>query len=313
MMKKLLSFCYLTLVMVMSPFVVKAQNFGSSILTQNFSGVIPNAYATTAGTAAFTGPISNSQRTYQMLIAASQLTDFVNKELTGIQFRLPTAATSAWPTSSISFSSYDIYLSGSVNPADRSLTFVNNIVGTQTQVRSGLLNILENSFPGGSNPNDFGFNIAFNTNYLYTGGNLLIEIRHNGSTGTSRSNDAIGTAIAGYGTDFSACWTGSYTGTSGTQGNFSVIQLNTNSPLNIAESNKNSVKVFPNPTTDSIQIQHDQKLENWYLYNIYGQLIMQGNAASNAFNLDVTALNSGTYLLQLSDGENVSTHKILKK
>ena len=36
---------------------------------------------------------------------------------------------------------------------------------------------------------------------------------------------ASGGAGNGYGTRFSAAWTASYTGTSGTKGNFSVIQL----------------------------------------------------------------------------------------
>lgn len=313
MIKKLLSFCYVSIVFATLPFTINAQNFDQSILTQNFSGVIPNAYATIGGTATFTGPLANTQRTYQMLIAASELTEFVNKELTGLQFRLQSSQTTAWPTSEITFASYDVYLSGCVNPANRSLTFSENVVGTQTQVRSGGLTIPIDSFPGGSSPNGFGVNIAFNTNYLYTGGNLLIEIRHSGSSGTSRSNDAIGTAITGYGTAFSACWTGSYTGTAGVQGNFSVIQLNTNSPLSVLENNKNTVRVFPNPTTEKLHIQHEQNLENWYLYNIYGQLMMQGKVSSNLFTLDVTTLNTGTYLLQLSDGESISTHKILKK
>ncbi|MFN3941585.1 MAG: T9SS type A sorting domain-containing protein [Flavobacterium sp.] len=313
MIKKLLSFCYVTIVLATLPFTINAQNFDQSILTQNFSGVIPNAYATVAGTATFTGPLANTQRTYQMLIAASELTEFVNKELTGLQFRLQSSQATAWPTSEITFTSYDVYLSGCVNPANRSFTFSENVVGTQTQVRTGSYTIPIESFPGGGNPNGFGVNIAFNSNYMYTGGNLLIEIRHNGSTGTSRSNDTIGTAVTGYGTAFSACWTGSYTGTAGVQGNFSVIQLNTNSPLKVLENNKNTVRVFPNPTTDKLQIQLEHNLENWYLYNIYGQLMMQGNISSNLFTLDVSALNAGTYLLQLSDGESISTHKILKK
>ncbi|MBS4039383.1 MAG: T9SS type A sorting domain-containing protein [Flavobacteriales bacterium] len=313
MIKKLLSFCYVTIVVATLPFTINAQNFDQSILTQNFSGVIPNAYASTTGTTSFVGPLTNTARTYQMLIAASELTEFVNKELTGLQFRLQSSQATAWPTSEITFASYDVYLSGCVNPANRSFTFSENVVGNQTQVRTGSYTIPIESFPGGGNPNGFGANIAFNTNYLYTGGNLLIEIRHSGSSGTSRSNDAIGTAITGYGTAFSACWTGSYTGTAGVQGNFSVIQLNTNSPLSVLENNKNTVRVFPNPTTEKLHIQHEQNLENWYLYNIYGQLMMQGKVSSNLFTLDVTTLNTGTYLLQLSDGESISTHKILKK
>ncbi|HMP01982.1 MAG TPA: PEP-CTERM sorting domain-containing protein [Gemmatales bacterium] len=144
--------------------------------------------------------------------------------MTGLEWRLPSSATGPWPAAEVSFTAFDIYLSGSVDPADRSLTFANNIVGPQTQVRSGALVIPVDSFPSGGSPNDFGFFIGFNP-YLYSGSNLLLELRHTGFTGTSRSVDAIGTAIPGYGTLFSAAWTGSYAGLSGSQGNFSVTRF----------------------------------------------------------------------------------------
>lgn len=188
--------------------------------------VAPNSGAAAAGNGTFLGPFANAGRTYQLLINSNQLTNLVGLPLDGLTFRLPTAATAAWPTADVTFTSYDIYLSESVAPADRSLTFVNNIVGTQTQVRSGSLTISANDYPSGGTPNLFGSTIAFNSPWLYSGGHLLVEIRHTGFTGTSRSTDAFTTAAAtGYGTDFSAAWTSSYTGTSGSQGNISIVQL----------------------------------------------------------------------------------------
>ncbi len=187
--------------------------------------VYPPLYATTNGTSAFTGPLASSARTYQLLINENLLTGLVNKNILSITFRNFSTATTPWPEADVTFSNYDIYLSGSVAPSARSLTFAQNIVGQQILVRSGPLVIPANSFPIGGSPNQFGTPVTFTTPYLYTGGHLLIEIRHAGSTGTSRSVDAVGTAITGYGTDFSACWIGSYTGTTGNQGNFSVIAL----------------------------------------------------------------------------------------
>ena len=189
---------------------------------------VPNAFAAAPGTGTFLGPLTNSARTYQLLIHESQLTDHLGLSLTGISFRLPTSATSEWPTSAISFGSYDIRLSESVAPAARSLTFASNVVGAQTLVRSGALMLDAGSFSSGSSPNPFGVGINFDSGYQYTGGNLLIEIRHTGFTGTSRSVDAMiatGGAADGYGSLFSAAWAGSYTGVSGSQGNFAVLQV----------------------------------------------------------------------------------------
>ncbi len=189
---------------------------------------VPNAFGDTAGTGTFLGPLANSARTYQLLIDDSQLTAHLGMTLTGISFRLPASATGNWPTTSITFDNYDIRLSGSVAPEDRSLVFADNVVGTQALVRAGSLTLDPDSFTGGSAPNLFGVGIGFDSGYQYDGGDLLVEIRHTGFSGTSRSVDAMlatGGAAQGYGSLFSAAWTGNYTGVSGTQGNFSVLQV----------------------------------------------------------------------------------------
>jgi hypothetical protein len=193
--------------------------------------VIPPDYTTVGGTSTFLGPLANANRSYQLLIHESYLTQFISKEIVGLSWRLPSSATAAWPTSDLTYSTYDVYLSGSVPPASRSLNFIDNVVGTQRLVRSGPLQILANAYPFGSNPNEFGSEITFTQSYTYSGGHLLIEIRHQGFSGTSRSVDAIGTATAGYGTLFSALWQSSYTPTTGTQGNFSVVKLRFENPI----------------------------------------------------------------------------------
>lgn len=191
----------------------------------NIRQVVPSDYENAPGTGVFTGPIAVGGRTYQMLMHESLLTNLVGLELTGITFRLPGNATGPWPGSDAFFSNYDIYLSGSVDPSNRSLTFADNVVGPQTQVRSGSLLFGAGDFPSGVTPNDFGPTIGFDSGYVYTGGNLLVEIRHNGNTVGSRSVDALTTSTAGYGTLFSAAWQSSYTATTGLQGNFSIIQF----------------------------------------------------------------------------------------
>jgi hypothetical protein len=187
--------------------------------------VVPNDRAAVAGTAGFLGPLSSAQRTYQLLVDESQLTTVLGQPLVGMRWRLLPAATTAFPAADATFASYDVRLSGSVDPSVRSLTFVNNVVGPQTLVRSGPLTIPGGSFPVGSSPQPFGHVIGFDTPYVYTGGDLLIEIRHTGLVGGSASVDAIGTTTPGYGTAVSAAWTGNAAGTSGSQGNAVITEL----------------------------------------------------------------------------------------
>lgn len=190
------------------------------------SVVVPNDRANVAGTSTFLGPLSNAQRTYQLLIDESQLTPVLGMPLVGISFRLGSAATSAYPAADINFTAYDIRLSASVDPSQRSLTFANNVVGPQTLVRSGPLTLPAQAYTvNPAAPHPFGPSINFDTAYVYNGGDLLLEIRHTGFSGTSSSVDAISTATVPYGTGVSAAWTSSYTGTSGSQGNAVVTQF----------------------------------------------------------------------------------------
>ena len=187
--------------------------------------VMPPSYSNSFAGGTFLGPLSNSARTYQVLIHANQLTALVGTQLTGFSFRSTSGASATWPAADITFANYDVYLSESVLPANRSFTFADNVVGTQVQVRSGSLTITQNTYPFG-NPTAFGPEISFNTPYVYTGGNLLVEIRHNGFTGTSKSVDAVLTSNPLYGNEVSACWESSYTATSTTsQGNVAAMQF----------------------------------------------------------------------------------------
>ncbi len=190
--------------------------------------VVPTAFENTAGNGVFIGPLSNGARTYQLLIHADQLSGLVGQSLTGFSWRTPPSATSAWPAADTTYGNYDVYLSGSVDPEDRSLTFSENVVGAQSQVRAGSLSIPAGSYASGGSPNAFGPSIDFGAGWLYTGGNLLVEIRHTGSDGLSRSVDAITASsgpASGYGTQFSAAWTADYAGLTGAQGNFGIIRF----------------------------------------------------------------------------------------
>jgi hypothetical protein len=191
-------------------------SFNTTLVKAQTSKVIPESNV--SGT--FLGPFANAARTYQMLIDDTQLTTLTGKYLTSLSFRLGASATTAWPSSDATFSSYEIYLSNGVDPANRQLNFAANVTGTQTLVKSGSLVIPASSFTVGADPNNFSYLLVFNTPYLYSGGNLIVEIRHLGSDSTSASMHSITTtnSSAGYGTLFSACWQG--TG-SVTNGNFS--------------------------------------------------------------------------------------------
>lgn len=260
---------------------------------------------------AFIGPYGNAARQIQLIIDDTLLTSLVGKDLTSISFRLPASTSTSWPPNSLTMTFFDIYLSDSVEPANRQLNFVANVVGTQTKVRSGSLSIPAGALTVGSDPNNFSFKINFTSAWQYTGGNLLIEIRHSGTGISSRSVQAASTSAAGYGTLYSALWqsTGDVL-----QGNFTQVEITADGALDA-----NSVKVggnlniYPNPVKDMLWIKSEKVFTSFSVYNMAGQMItsekISGNSAINVSNLPI-----GSYMLKLTDEKgNTEVTKFIKK
>lgn len=202
--------------------------------------VVPNSAASTeADGAFFLTSTSTAGRTYQFTIAASQLTGIVGQQLFGMQFRLNNAVTAAWPNVATSFAQWDVFVGPGVAPSAMSNTFASNFSGSPTQVRSGGWSVNANAFSAGSSPNAFGPTLDFTSPYLYTGGDLTIEMRFSGQVGatTQPSFDAVlasGGPGNGWGVDFAARWTGSSTGVTGSNGNFIVTNFIIPAPSSLA-------------------------------------------------------------------------------
>lgn len=155
---------------------------------QALTVVAPSNFASTEGNGSFGAPFSASAATAQFIYPTATLNGLTSgSQITGIAFRLNTGTAS--PTAR-TFSNYQIQLSQSNNaPGSLSSTFDANIASDVVTVRSGSLTFAANSFPSGGTPNAFGPVIDFTTPYTYTGGSLLITLRHSGSGSGSLSID----------------------------------------------------------------------------------------------------------------------------
>ncbi|MFO7526789.1 MAG: T9SS type A sorting domain-containing protein, partial [Ignavibacteriaceae bacterium] len=267
--------------------------------------VVPSDYTNVPGTATFLGPLYTAARTYQLLIHEDLLTSVVDKSIRALSWRIPVSSTDNWPATDITVTDYDLYLSGSVPPANRDLTnFSANVVGPQIQVRSGSLTIPTGSYTFGNSPNEFGPEITFDTDYLYQGGHLLIELRLSG-TGSSRSTDAIGTSTPGYGTLFSACWGSGSTANSGSQGNFTIVRLSTGViPVELTSFSASSIQnnVILNWTTATETNNYGFQIErsNASEFQSVGFVAGYGTTSEpKNYSFTETGLKPGTYSYRL--------------
>jgi hypothetical protein len=207
---------------------------GACVASASADIVVPNANTNVSsggtGLNTFIRDI-NAPRSGQLLIDASQLTGVIGQQITGLTFRMYNGATTAFPPTAATWSDYTINMGQGVALGSQTTTFATNFVGAPTNVRSGPLTINPNTFPVGAvspTPNPFGQTITFNTPYNYTGGNLLIEIRHTGSNITNPANsflDAMPTTATGYGTQFWSATATTYAATAGTAASFTITNL----------------------------------------------------------------------------------------
>lgn len=266
--------------------------------------------STDLATSAFIGPYGNAARQLQLIIDDTLLTSLVGKNLTSISFRLPASTSESWPPTALNMTGFNIFLSDSVEPAARQLDFPANVVGTQTQVRSGGLAIPAGALTVGSNPNDFSFKINFTSSWQYTGGNLLIEIRHSGTGISSRTVQAASTSSAGYGTLYSALWqsTGAVL-----QGNFCQVEITADGQLGASSVKIGSdLNIYPNPVKDMLNLKSNKEFTSYSIYNMAGQLVVSEKISSKSMN--VSRLPIGNYVIKLTDKNgNVESSSFIKK
>ena len=90
-----------------------------------------------------------------------------------------------------------------------------------------------------------------------------------------------------------------------------VVKLN-GEDMNLNETDSYSISIYPNPTTDKINIQTQQKIERLELYDLSGKKIL--TKKDDLYKLDLATITSGTYILKLITDEEIAlSKKIIKK
>ena len=101
--------------------------------------------------------------------------------------------------------------------------------------------------------------------------------------------------------------TGLICGSGGTMIKFSNVLLATENVV------KNSISIYPNPTSNTIQISTIHKIDQIEIVDFSGKKIFseKGNDLKNT--IDLTTYSKGIYILNVNSGGVISTHRIIKK
>ncbi len=95
--------------------------------------------------------------------------------------------------------------------------------------------------------------------------------------------------------------------------NTTIVAIEGENAVSVAESNEDKVAIFPNPATDvlnlsGINIGKDNRFE---VFTPQGKLILSQNLTSSQIN--ISSLNTGLYLIKVSTPEMTLTNKFFKK
>jgi hypothetical protein len=91
------------------------------------------------------------------------------------------------------------------------------------------------------------------------------------------------------------------------------ILLTTNSLLNNNSFNINTVSLYPNPTTNVLNIESEGTIQNIAIFNVLGQEVVNKSTNESSIRLDVSGLNAGVYLVKTIIDGKVSSTKFIKE
>ena len=78
----------------------------------------------------------------------------------------------------------------------------------------------------------------------------------------------------------------------------------------VDDQNQLDISIYPNPTSDIVYIDGNYTQLKVVVYDILGKQVMNKSITNS---IDISQLEKGVYILQLSDGAKLTTQRIIKK
>lgn len=72
------------------------------------------------------------------------------------------------------------------------------------------------------------------------------------------------------------------------------------------------ISIYPNPAGTSTSIRSDYLIDNIRVFDFSGILLLNVNAKSNFYTLDLSGIKNGMYLIQIVSGKKIITRKLVK-
>ncbi len=197
------------------------------------------------------------------------------------------------------------------------------------------------SIPGGNGYADYtdmiieqeaGETVSFSTTYVGGSNRILIWVDWNNSGGFSANEQMFNQTFSSatnsgsfvipedipagdyrlrlrsrfYITDIDACEDIGY-------GDARDYILRVSSPMSVENPVLHTLKVYPNPVKDILNISFSQNITNVEVYNLLGQKVVTKAVNTNQGQVDMSHLAAGTYLVKVTADNQTKTIKVIKQ
>ncbi len=95
--------------------------------------------------------------------------------------------------------------------------------------------------------------------------------------------------------------------------NIDDIKLYRSYNTDVAEVEMNMFSIYPNPTTEKLMIESQVVVNQYDIYDITGAMVMSKPINEKSFEIDVSELPVGTYLIKMSANDIVQTKHFIKE
>ena len=145
--------------------------------------------------------------------------------------------------------------------------------------------------------------------YTWSSGNMIVDVQ------SWYDNPAINFGWILKAQDETISSTGASFG-SKDQGIAPILEVTYTTTLGLEDNSLSQVSIYPNPVTDKLQIRIPAGVEinRIRLFNLLGQQVFETQANSTVNQeVDLSVLQAGVYMVELSDGDNTVVKRIIKE
>lgn len=95
--------------------------------------------------------------------------------------------------------------------------------------------------------------------------------------------------------------------------NSEPVAVTVSIPLNTKDFNSDAFKLYPNPVSNTLNLQYNQAINTVEVYNLIGQQVIVNTVNANTATVNMGSLAAGTYMVKITAGNAVKIVKVVKQ